>query len=341
MQQGTSFSGKKRITLNDIAKKANVSTATVSRVLNNHPHVDEETRTLVRQFAELMDYPLTSLRTSAATMPSIVMLSRTMEVIRTSMPGVEDQMARGIQEVMDGRGVPVFLRRMYMTQENVDALQDDPSVSGAILLGGMVEHEFIHWLQAAEVPFVIAGSHVQPILANGVMADIRSGVEQAVEYLVTGGRRCIGMVNGNTITNTSMEKYRALRLSLVLHDLPFSPLQHVYSDFSAEAGYRDTLRLLEQMPEVDAILYGDDNEAMGGLRALKECGRRVPDDVAIIGFHGYEMAKFTEPSLTSIEFDMVVMGQVAARRLLNMLDEPDDHNLLTLIPTQLVIRGST
>jgi DNA-binding LacI/PurR family transcriptional regulator len=315
--------GKKRITLSDIAKKANVSTSTVSRVLNNHPHVDEETRSLVRQFAEMMDYPLTSLRATTTAIPSVAILSRTMEVIRTSMAGVEDLMARGIQEVMDARGVPVFLRRTYMTQDNVDSLRDDPSIGGAILLGGMVEHDFIRWLQAAEIPFVIAGSHVQ-----------------AIAHLVTRGRRCIGMVNGNTITNTSQEKYRALRLGLTLHDLPFSARQHVYGDFSAEAGYRDTLRLLDQMPDVDAILYGDDNEAMGGLRALKERGRRVPDDVAIIGFHGYEMAKFTEPPLTSIEFDMEVMGRVAARRLLDMLDEPDDDNLLTLIPTRLVIRGS-
>jgi DNA-binding LacI/PurR family transcriptional regulator len=332
--------GKKRITLSDIAKKANVSTSTVSRVLNNHPHVDEETRLLVRQFAEMMDYPLTSLRATTTAIPSVAILSRTMEVIRTSMAGVEDLMARGIQEVMDARGVPVFLRRTYMTQDNVDSLRDDPSIGGAILLGGMVEHDFIRWLQAADIPFVIAGSHVQPLQTNAVMADIRAGVEQAIAHLVTRGRRCIGMVNGNTITNTSQEKYRALRLGLTLHDLPFSARQHVYGDFSAEAGYRDTLRLLDQMPDVDAILYGDDNEAMGGLRALKERGRRVPDDVAIIGFHGYEMAKFTEPPLTSIEFDMEVMGRVAARRLLDMLDEPDDDNLLTLIPTRLVIRGS-
>ena len=335
-----SFSGKKRITLSDIAKKANVSASTVSRVLNNHPHVDEETRSLVRQFAESMAYPLTSLRATPAVTPSVVMLSRTMEVIRTSMPGVEDQMARGIQRVMELHGVPTFLRKMSMTHENVDSLQDDAAIGGAILLGGMIEHDFIRWLQATHIPFVIAGSHVLPLQTNAVMADIRFGVEQAVAYLIDKGRRCIGLVNGNTITNTSLEKYRALRLSLALNDIPFSEQQHVYSDFSAEAGYRDTLRLLDQMPDVDAILYGDDNEAMGGLRALKERGRRVPDDVAIIGFHGYEVAKFTEPTLTSIEFDMDLMGQVAARRLLELLDEPNSENLLTLIPTHLVLRGS-
>lgn len=331
---------RKRITLRDIAQKANVSTSTVSRVLNNHPHVDDETRAAVREVADSMAYPLENLRATPAPTQSVALLSRTMDAIRSSMAGVEDQMALGVQQVMEANNVPVFLQRMYMTPDNVEMLRDDPEVGGVILLGGMIEHDFIRWLQAANVPFVIAGSHVLPLQANGVMADIHFGVEQAVTHLVKGGRRVIGLVNGNTITNTSTEKYKALRVSLALHDLPFSPRQHVFSDFSAEAGYRDTLRLLDQMPDVDAILYGDDNEAMGGLRALKEKGRRIPDDVAIIGFHGYEMAKFTEPALTSIEFDMMSLGRVAGRRLLTMLNEPDSDNLLTLIPTQLVLRGS-
>src|SRR5690606_39328284 len=106
---------------------------------------------------------------------------------------------------------------------------------------------------------------------------------------------------------------KALRLSLHLHDLPYVPEQAVFSDFNAEAGHRDTLRLLEQCPDVDAILYGDDNMAMGGLRALKETGRRVPDDVAIVGFHGYEVGQYTDPPLPSAEFDMAMQIGRASR----------------------------
>jgi LacI family transcriptional regulator len=337
------FSAKKRVTLRDIARQANVSTATVSRVLNNHPHVDEETRVLVRQVADVMAYPLENLRAAAGTpsTPSVVMLSRQTVNNVTSLAGVEYDMVRGIQAVMEANNVSIYLRRMHMTQENVESLSSDPAVDGVILLGGMIEHDFIRWMQAEHVPFVIAGSHVLPIHANAVMADIHFGVEQAVEHLLARGYRRIGLVNGNTITNTSTEKYKALRISLMLRDLPFTPAQMLYSDFSAEAGHRDTLRLLQQLPAVDAIIYGDDNAAMGGLRALKESGRRVPDDIAIIGFHGYELAKFTDPPLTSIEFDMPLMGRVAAQRLYTMLSEPDSDNLLTLLPTRLAIRGSS
>lgn len=336
------FFPKKRATLRDIARQANVSASTVSRVLNNYPHVDEYTRTIVRQAAQELDYALENLRSAPNVSSSVALLSRQTKADQIgSLAGIEYLAARGIQAVMEADGIMTYVRRVQMTRREVDELVEDPALDGLIILGGMIEHDFVRWLQASPIPFVMAGSHVLPLQTNCVMADIRSGVEQAVEHLIERGRRRIGLVNGSQITNTSVEKLKALRLSLHLHDLPYVPEQTVFSDFNAEAGHRDTLRLLEQFPDVDAILYGDDNMAMGGLRALKETGRRVPDDVAIVGFHGYEVVQYTDPPLTSVEFDMEMLGRMAAHRLCLMLRERDGEHWQMLVPTRLVVRGTT
>ncbi len=336
------ISSKKRVTLRDIAQQANVSTSTVSRVLNNYPHVDDYTRSIVREAAEALAYPLENLRSTPNFASSVALLSRQNNVTQvTSLSGVEYLAARGIQTVLEKQDVITYVRRVQMTRREVDELLEDPALDGLILLGGMIEHDFIRWLQEAGMPFVIAGSHVLPLQANSVMADIHSGIEQAVLHLAGQGRRHIGLVNGPNSTNTSLEKSKALRLALHLHDLPFQPDQIVGGMFGAQFGHEGTLQLLQQRPELDAIIYSDDTTALGGLSALKESGRRVPEDVAVIGFHGYEYARYTDPPLTSIEFDMEMMGRVAARRLCLMLAEPDHDHWLTLIPTQLVVRGSS
>jgi DNA-binding LacI/PurR family transcriptional regulator len=174
------------------------------------------------------------------------------------------------------------------------------------------------------------------------MADNVRGIEQAVDHLVERSRRRIGLVNSSTLTKTSEEKLRGLRLGAQKHGLQLADSQTISSlDFNLESGYRQTRQLLDQSPDLDAIIYGHDVMAMGGLRALKERGIRVPDDVAVVGFHDYEIAQFTDPPLTTVAFDTQLMGMMAARRLRMMLDDPDGQNWLMFVPTTLVIRAST
>src|SRR5690606_23734598 len=114
----------------------------------------------------------------------------------------------------------------------------------------------------------------------------------------------------------------------------------VVSDFSAESGYQQTRRLLQQDTSLDAVLYADDVIALGGMRAIRESGYTVPDDLAVVGFGDYELARFVSPALTSVQFDMQMMGVIAARRLCMLFDQPDDYAWLIRVPTKLVVRDS-
>jgi LacI family transcriptional regulator len=336
------FSNKKRITLRDIAHQANVSASTVSRVLNNYPYVDDETRQVVRQVARNLGYPLENLRSQASRPRAVTLLSRDTEYGKSDALAQFDQRAaQGAQSILEDLGITTYLRRIRMQPDEVTDIVQQSGSDGLIMLGGITNPGFIARVQAIGVPFVIAGAHVHPLQVNSVMADYRMGIEAAATHLLDRGRKRIALINGPNTTRTSVEKLNALRLVLHLHGITLDPNLVLSGEFEVESGYQQTHNLIDRGVCFDAIVYADDHMALGGLRALKRAGYLVPDDVSVIGFHGYEMTQFTEPPLTSVEFDMALLGRIAARRLMIMLEAGDRDTWLTLVPTYLIVRESS
>jgi LacI family transcriptional regulator len=247
----------------------------------------------------------------------------------------------GVHTYLEQQGIATRLQQSNVSPEEARQHASDISVSGLVLLGGVRERAFVGELQTLEIPFVIAGAHLRPIEVNCVMADVAQGIDQAMQHLIDTGRQRIGFVNGPSTTTTSAEKLGAYRRALCLHDLPSAPDQVVVSDFNADSGYQQTLQLLAQRADLDAVLFADDVIALGGMRAIREHGYDVPRDLAVIGFGDYELSRFTTPSLTSVHFDMQMMGIIAARRLCMLFDEPDDYPWLVRVPTSLIVRDST
>ncbi len=333
-------------TVRAIAKRAHVSIATVSRVLNDHPRVSEETRLIVWQAARDLGYPLERLRSVPQVSRSVLVLTREeapeTQATATQAGGeFERRVWAGVHSYLEQQGIATRLQHSTVSPEEARLHASDIGVSGLVLLGGVRERAFVTELQSLELPFVIAGAHLRPMEVNCVMADVRQGITQAMQHLVATGRQRIGFVNGPSTTTTSGEKLDAYRLALCLHDLSFTPDQVVVSDFNAQSGYQQTLRLLEQRSDLDAVIFADDIIALGGMRAIREHGYDVPHDLAVVGFGDYELSRFTTPSLTSVHFDMHTMGIIAARRLCMLFDDPDDFPWLVRVPTTLIIRDST
>ena len=333
-------------TVRDIAERAHVSIATVSRVLNDHPRVSEETRLIVLQAAQALGYSMERLRSTPQVSRSVLVLTReeAAETQNGASPAggeFERRVWVGVHSYLEQQGIAVRLQHSTVSPEEARLHASDIGVSGLVLLGGVRERAFVKELQSLEIPFVIAGAHLRPMEVNCVMADVGQGIQQAMQHLIERGRQHIGFINGPSTTTTSAEKLDAYRLMLTLNHLPFDPDQVVVSDFSAESGYQQTLRLLQQNSDLDAVLFADDVIAMGGMRAIREHGYQVPHDLAVIGFGDYELAQFVSPALTSVHFDMHMMGVIAARRLCMLFDEPDDYPWLIRVPTSLIVRDST
>lgn len=333
-------------TLRDIAHRANVSPSTVSRVLNDYPYVDDVTRAHVWQIVRDLGYSGATIRRQIPRTRSVLLLVRAEpEAGADGGPSVsrdfDRSVAAGVKAVFNQHDIATRLQQTHMDEAEIAAYAESLGVAGLILLGGMVRRPYLEALIAAGIPFVLAGAHALPLRVNCVMADVGRATEEVIGHLAQRGRRRIGLVNGPEATSTSAERLRGYRLGLAEHELPLVPDLIVRADFRAEAGYSATLQLLAQAPELDAILYPDDLVAMGGLRAIRASGRRVPDDVAVVGFYDYDLARYTEPPLTSLHIDMHRIGTMAARRLEMMLTNPDGHDWLTLVEATLVVRESS
>ncbi len=332
-------------TIREVAKRSSVSIATVSRVLNNHHSVSDDTRLLVLQAAQELGYPLPGdvgklvvFRTVMVLMPqSTEPAGRGVSIDAT----FESVVWAGIEAVLSAKGVATKLQQSPMTPADADRFASEAGVAGLIMLGGVVANDFLGRLLELKVPLVLVGSHAQPLHTNYVMADVTGGIRQAIDHLVSRGRRRIGFVNGPPTTGTSPAKLDGFRLALAIHDLAYTDRAVVAAEFTPDSGYEQTAELLARCPELDAIVFGDDRMAIGGLKAIREAGYRVPQDMAVTGFGHLDIARYVTPALTTVEFNLQAMGRKAARRLYDLLEDPGDYPWGIIEPTSLVVGEST
>jgi DNA-binding LacI/PurR family transcriptional regulator len=329
-------------TLHDVAMKANVSVATASRALNDLPQVDRGTRHAVRSAAEHLGYPLERLRRRRSGSRGVTLVSRfsiSLDLHPTDgLSHFEQLTAKGVVTELRAHQVPITILYASPDGPRADTVS---SGNGVIVLGGTVSRSLIEGFLERGQPLVMVGSHAAPLDVNYVMADYQEGMQRAVDHLVEQGCQRIGLINGPATTNTSNEKLRGFQVALLRHGLGFDPNQVVSGYFDSEAGFNQTHALLEQWPEPDGLIYAHNQGAVGGLSALKQAGLRIPQDVCVIGFHDYDINRFTDPPLSTIMFDMVRLGRIAARRLLMLLDDHDREPWRITIATALEVRGSS
>ena len=340
------MSNKARVTLRDIAHRANVSVSTVSRALNNYEYVDEDTRQAIYRVADLLGYPLENLRTTPPDAErKIYLISVEREGVQRSVDDFDFLVSEGARLELEARGFGYSRLHNYSRSLSAEGetWQKAVSASGVLWVGGVIDRDFLTVVQSRHIPLVLVGGHALPLHVNCVMANYVYGTMAAVDHLSAKGKKNIGLVNGPPTTATSAEKVHGLCAALCRHNLPFYTAQvaeNVTGWFDAESGYQQTFVLLDQFPQADAIIYAGDEMAMGGLTALKEKGYRIPDDIAVIGYHNFEISRFTDPALTTVGFDMRLMGQIAAQRLCTLIEQGDDSCWTILIPTELIIRNS-
>jgi DNA-binding LacI/PurR family transcriptional regulator len=336
------------VTMSDIARLANVSISTVSRVLNNYPYVDEDTRNLVQQVAAQMQYPLGNLRASTRI---VLFLRHAADYYESQQPGehtlgVENEIVRGVTSVFRSQATQCYLQSISLTTDkpNLEHIQS-LGYWGIILLGGRISPQVLDKLNKLQIPYVMAGSHCLPHPVDSVLPDYKTGIQMAVEHLLKRGARRIVLISGPETTASSSIKRDGFALGLVLNGYGFSPEQVITTaDFTDECSVAATEAALARFPDLDAIIYGCDDMATAGVHTLKVNGKRIPDDVKVIGFHNYARGKYVDPPLTTVACDLVELGKIAAHRLSMLIDNPDDQTnspWIVSVPTQLIIRSST
>lgn len=340
MSPGGSILAAKRPTINDIAKRVGLSKASVSRALNGKQDVDPATRKRVLNLAEQMGYvPSASARAlSNGRSNSLGLLVPTL-----TWPWILEVL-RGVADEIEPSGYSLIL---YTTTDGANSERAFMSqvvpagaVDGLVLVipPGMVD--YIGRLAKAGPPVVVVDDRgFYPEFPTVATTNVDGG-RAATRHLIERGAQRVAMLNGPLDFGCDRDRLEGYKSALKQAGLKFDPKRVANADFTEAGGALAMSKLLETDPRLDAVFVANDIMAYGAMRALRTAGRRVPDDVAVVGFDDIPASALTHPPLTTVRQPLYEMGRTAASMVMAAVRGESIAKRVEL-PTSLIIRDST
>ncbi|HET8824148.1 MAG TPA: LacI family DNA-binding transcriptional regulator [Terriglobales bacterium] len=327
------------VTLKLVAEKVHLSPGTVSAVLNNSPsakHIPEITRNRIFAAARELKYKPNLMARSLRNRRTY-----TIGVIPTDISdGYGGQVIAGIEEYARQKDY-FFITGIHHHDpelfQRYSELLLERGAEGVITIDLNLQHNI-------SVPVVAVSGHRQEENATNVILDQRLGVRLALEHLVSLGHRKIAVMIGNPDSADAAQRWGAV--SEIAKDLgvPIRPeltVQLAGEESGPALGYPYAKMLLERKQPFTALFAYNDASAIGAIRAIREAGMRVPEDISVVGFDDIQAATFHSPSLTTVRQPLHQMGEIAAKVLLDRLDGKEDWPKQVAVKPELVVREST
>ncbi len=334
-----------RCTLEDVADRSGVSRATVSRVVNGSTRVSDGARAAVEHAIEQLGYaPNRAARSLAAHCSYTVALVVSEPSTRLFGDPFFAGTIRGIAAALSGSRYQLVLLMIQdeSDREGVERLLWRGNTDGVLLLSTRRDDPLPGRLVAAGIPCVIAGHPGDRPDASAigfVDADNVGGARRACAHLIRRGCRTIATIAGPPDMAPGADRLAGWHQALSEARRPAPPSLVAEGDFTRAGGAAAARVLVERHPDVDGIFAASDLMAMGTLDALRAAGRRVPDDVALVGFDDSELAADSDPPLTTVRQPIEALGAEMGRLLLDQLDGDASPRGVTL-ETELVVRRS-
>ncbi|MFI7676824.1 LacI family DNA-binding transcriptional regulator [Actinophytocola sp. NPDC049390] len=328
-------------TLDTVAAEAGVSRATVSRVINGSPRVSPEVKVAVESAIAALGYvPNRAARSLAMRRTdSIALVMREPDATVLNDPYLGNIIIATSQTLI-GTGVQLVLVNAQNTAEHAQLADYVRSghVDGVLLASMHDDDPLPRVLLEAGIPTVVGGRPAHPVPGlSYVDVDNVGGAQLAAERLLSSGRRRIATIAGPPDMTAGIDRLTGYRQALAAANRKADRV--AYGDFTRESGQQAMATLLDRHPDVDGVFAANDLMAIGALRALRDAGRRVPDDVAVVGYDDIEMARHTEPPLTTIHQPIVDQARTMTELLLTQIGGDPVADPVVL-PTELVERES-
>ncbi|HVB63389.1 MAG TPA: LacI family DNA-binding transcriptional regulator [Nitrolancea sp.] len=326
-------------TLNDVARLANVSRQTVSRVINNKDTVRPETEQRVRAAIRELDYRPNSLARSLVTNRS--------NVIGLVVPNISQpyypEIARGVEDGAYEADYSVFLSHTGGDAgRELRALERlrGHRVDGVIICNSRLDDETLSQV-AALAPAVLVNRQLANVSGTVIWTGYDTGSELAIDHLHAVGRRRIAYVGLDYVNNVDAAKFLGYRTGLERNGIPFDSSIVVRGPNSFQGGYAAMEALYTAALEVDAIFASNDLLAIGAMRYALTHGVDVPGEMAFVGFGGSEVASMVTPDLTTISVPLYSIGVTAVQELLQLIACPGEQHRQLNIKPEILIRGSS
>ncbi|MFE7325692.1 LacI family DNA-binding transcriptional regulator [Streptomyces sp. NPDC057565] len=333
-----------RPTLEEVAARAGVGRGTASRVINGSPRVSAHTREAVEAaVAELGYVPNRAARALAGNRTDAIALVVPESESRFFAEPYFSDIVRGVGAALAETDMQLLLtlagndrerRRLaqYLTAHRVD---------GVLLVSVHADDPLPDLLEQLGMPAVMSGrrSASEPLAA--VDSDNFEGARSAVDHLISRGRRSIATITGHLDVYGAQRRLDGYRKAVASAGLDPDERLIAPADFTEEGGARAMRDLLARRPDVDAVFAASDVMAAGARQVLREAGRRIPDDVALVGFDDSAVARHMDPALTSVRQPIEEMGREMTRVLLQEIAGEDLERPQIVLPTELIVRDSS
>ncbi|RAV18780.1 LacI family DNA-binding transcriptional regulator [Paenibacillus contaminans] len=332
------------VTIYDIAKLANVSAMTVSRVINNTGKISDKTRAKVKKVMEELHYVPNSMARSLVLqetkMLSLLITDITNPFYTTLARGAEDAaMKRGYKLLFSNSDEDVAKESEYVDMvlsTRVDGVLFAPAGDDSL--------SHLEKLRKHGIPFVLIDREVPGMESDTVLGDSKEGARKLVEHLIGLGHRRIALLNGSLDVSTARHRYTGYKEALKLSDIPFDDELIAESAYSRSSPNRtiEAIERLLQLPERPTALFAANNFlAIEAIRAMRDRGIRVPDDMSVVCFDDLDLASVIDPFLTVAAQPAYQFGTIGVQLLLDRIQETDGAEWRKIIlPSEMIVRKS-
>lgn len=346
-----STNGKRRtrradqsVTLADVAKLAGVSPSTVSRVVSNSIPVSPQLRETVERAILRLGYvpnrAARSLATSRSDSVGVVISEPISQWV--SDPFIA-QLLFGIGEGLAETETQLILMMAATPRdrERVQRYVQRGHVDGVILVSSHGGDPMPERLVKSGIPLVFSGRPAAGIEAPYVDVDHRNGARMAVSHLIAGGRQRIATIHGTLDMPSSCDKLDGYHDALTAAGLIHEPTLEAAGNYNPLLAANAMRTLLTRHPAIDGVFAASDPMAAAAIGVISETGRRIPEDIAVVGYDGTPVALATRPQLTTVRQPIEAMGRALAQLLLRRIEQPNEPPNHVIFATELIIRASS
>lgn len=326
----------------DLARELGLSEAAVSLALNNKPGVSTRTRNRVREAALAAGMDLTGRPVDSQAAPIYLIYYRKKGAVLTDS-SFFTELTRGVESGCQKAGYPVRTLNVYnrpKLEQNLRGISRD-GASGVILMGTEMEQEDFATLAFSDLHIILLDNHFISSKVDSVQIANEDGAFSTVNYLIHRKKIRPGYLQSSVpITNFEERKAGFLR-ALAHNGMPSTDLIVHRLAPSIDGAANDMDELIRRGEKL-ATCYFADNDliAIGAIRAFKDHGYRVPEDIAVVGFDDIPMCEYTEPTLSTVHVPKKYMGLVAAQRLISTIGDKTFYPVNIMVSTNLVVRDS-
>ncbi|MUK86812.1 catabolite control protein A [Ornithinibacillus sp. L9] len=328
------------ITIYDVAREANVSMATVSRVVNGNPNVKPTTRKKVLATIERLGYRPNAVARGLA--------SKKTTTVGAIIPDISSiffaELARGIEDIATMYKYNIILSNSDQNKDKELQLINtmlEKQVDGIIFMGGNITEEHVHQFSTASVPVVLAATYDESDSIPSVNINYEEAAFEATKFLIDKNNQHPAFISGQEDTIINQLKYQGYLRALKESAIEMREEYIIQGDYSYDSGIESVEKLLQLEEKPSAIFVASDEMALGVIHGAQDKGYKVPDDLEVFGFDNTRLATMVRPTLSTIVQPMYDIGAVAMRLLTKFMNKEEVDEQKVVLPHRIVERNST